>query len=83
MARIAAAPAVQAQDVAPGMTFTDGKRVYRAVKIIPLNIVGKVVKSGDTVAIETGATHVQIRTRFGFLNLPITAVVVPLVSVNL
>jgi hypothetical protein len=77
--RIAAAKPVTAQDI----VFTDGKKVYRAVRITPLHIVGKVVKKDDSVTVETGATHVQIKTRFGFLNLPIDAPLVPLVSVSI
>lgn len=83
MSRIAAGKPVTAQDIASGMVFTDGKKVYRAVRIVPLHIVGKVVKDNNGVAIETGATHVQIITRFGFLNLPIDAPLVPLVAVSL
>jgi hypothetical protein len=83
MSRIAAAKPVTAQDIHTGMIFTDGKRVYRAARIVPLNIVGKVVKNNDSVTVETGATHVQIVTRFGFLNLPINAPIVPLVSVSI
>jgi hypothetical protein len=84
MARIAAGKAIEAQDIVRNMILTDGKIVFKAVKVIPMNLTGILIATDKGVIIEPTYTHVQIVTARGnVLNAPITQSFVPLIKVSL
>jgi hypothetical protein len=84
MARIAAGKAVEAQDIVRNMILTNGHIVFKAVKVIPMNLTGIVVKSDNGVTVAPTYTHVQIVTARGnVINAEITRKFVPLVSVSI